>query len=401
MRPRVLFVNNLYPPLSVGGAERTVEDLATGGADTGTWDVAVLTLADRADGDSTSLRDGVNICRRALPDTWPFGPEWQASSQIQRLQWHTREAVRRVGAKLVSEAVREWRPDLVSTHNLGGFGAASSWGAIPEGIPVVHTLHDYYLLCTRTTSFRRDHRCERTCLDCRILTSVRRRAAQRPNFVVGVSSHVLRRHTDAGLFRGVPTAVILNTPSRVSIPRRQVMSCTTLGFMGRLEPAKGLGVIIAALRMLPDLNVRLVVAGRGRNDQEEAVRAAQRSDPRIDWRGSVAPAELFGEVDLLLVPTQWDEPFGRVAAEARSCNLPVMASRVGGLREALAGYERASFVKAFGTAAAWARELTRILEEWSPLAVGEAQPIPGASASTAFAELFTSLIDGTPRDSLS
>jgi glycosyltransferase involved in cell wall biosynthesis len=44
--------------------------------------------------------------------------------------------------------------------------------------------------------------------------------------------------------------------------------------------------------------------------------------------------EIFGTIDLLLVPSAWNEPYGRVAAEAIVNNIPVLCSDRGGLPEA-------------------------------------------------------------------
>lgn len=43
---------------------------------------------------------------------------------------------------------------------------------------------------------------------------------------------------------------------------------------------------------------------------------------------------MFGSADLFLVPSVWDEPYGRVAAEAIWCGKPVVVSKKGGLPEA-------------------------------------------------------------------
>lgn len=43
--------------------------------------------------------------------------------------------------------------------------------------------------------------------------------------------------------------------------------------------------------------------------------------------------QLYAQIDLLIVPSKWDEPFGRVAPEAIASGLPVLVSRRGGLPE--------------------------------------------------------------------
>lgn len=51
------------------------------------------------------------------------------------------------------------------------------------------------------------------------------------------------------------------------------------------------------------------------------------------------PARVLGEMDIVLVPSQWQEPFGRVAVEALQAGACVLVSDAGGLPEAVGGWE--------------------------------------------------------------
>jgi glycosyltransferase involved in cell wall biosynthesis len=48
-------------------------------------------------------------------------------------------------------------------------------------------------------------------------------------------------------------------------------------------------------------------------------------------------AQLLHAADVVVVPSLWDEPFGRVAIEGLATGRPVLASRSGGLGEILTG----------------------------------------------------------------
>lgn len=61
-------------------------------------------------------------------------------------------------------------------------------------------------------------------------------------------------------------------------------------------------------------------------------RAAQLGN--IEWRGpSTAMHEVFGQARVLLMPSVWEESFGRTVVEAQLNGLPVLASRRGALPE--------------------------------------------------------------------
>jgi glycosyltransferase involved in cell wall biosynthesis len=56
----------------------------------------------------------------------------------------------------------------------------------------------------------------------------------------------------------------------------------------------------------------------------------------VNLRGYIEnPAKIYEQIDLLLVPSQWPEPFGRVAVEAQDAGIPVLVSDKGGIIEAV------------------------------------------------------------------
>lgn len=110
-------------------------------------------------------------------------------------------------------------------------------------------------------------------------------------------------------------------------------------FVGRIEPLKGIDILISAAAQLhEDENfVVLIVGGddRAARQIEELTEHARRLDidHHISWVGSVPHADLplyYNAADVCVVPSYY-ESFGLVAVEAMACGTPVVASRVGGL----------------------------------------------------------------------
>ncbi len=96
-------------------------------------------------------------------------------------------------------------------------------------------------------------------------------------------------------------------------------------YCGRLVASKGLSI---ACRAAEAAKVPLVVIGHG--------------DPALvtygEYRGSVSMAqrnELLSKARAVLMPTQYIEPFGNVAAEAQMCGTPVISSDFGGFVESV------------------------------------------------------------------
>ena len=68
----------------------------------------------------------------------------------------------------------------------------------------------------------------------------------------------------------------------------------------------------------------------------QALETLAAEDPRIRLHGPYPlhqRAEVLATLDAVAVPSLWEESFGLSAREARAASLPVLASRIGGLRQ--------------------------------------------------------------------
>lgn len=111
-------------------------------------------------------------------------------------------------------------------------------------------------------------------------------------------------------------------------------------FVGRMDPLKGLDILLHAVERLaasaPDLRV-VVVGGDAVPESEEARVRSLAGDlglaDRVRFVGAVPQKALplyYNAADVCVVPSYY-ESFGLVAVEALACGTPVIASRVGGL----------------------------------------------------------------------
>lgn len=350
----ILLVSSLYPPRVLGGAELAVRELADGLVRAGEQ-VTVLTLRPPDAAVRESMPDVAATIIEWPLEPWVFDSSWRSAPAGARLRFHLAEMNRPASARRMRDLLDELAPDVVHTHNLSGFGTAV-WTPVRQ--PLVHTAHDYWLLCPRTAMYRGTSQCSRPCLDCRLATWPRLHARRKPDLFVAVSGHVLQAHRAAGFVQPTDCATVVPSARAIDVPARELRGLHRIGYMGRLEAAKGLPVLLDSIASAPFRDdVRVIVAGRGTESELAALDAWRAKGVAIDYLGYASPKEFLDQVDCVCVPTQWAEPFGRVAAEARSANLPVLASRTGGLVDVLAGYDGGVLVEEFTDPRAWSAAL--------------------------------------------
>jgi len=108
--------------------------------------------------------------------------------------------------------------------------------------------------------------------------------------------------------------------------------------VGRIEPLKGLEILVRAMALLSDLeDSRLVIVGGKPQEDDEikrlkSIAAELGVETRTSFTGTVQQTELpayYSAADVFVLPSYY-ESFGLVALEAMACGTPVIASRVGG-----------------------------------------------------------------------
>ena len=152
-----------------------------------------------------------------------------------------------------------------------------------------------------------------------------------PGIVVGVSDAQARAWSplvrfDRVIRNGVPVGRIpwSEEPGR------------GLVFAGRLSPEKGAA---AAIEIALKANARIDLYGTAYDEAyAQALRQRHEGDPRVTFHEALPRADLWhrlASARAVLCPSDWDEPFGLVAAEAQAAGTPVVAFARGGLREVI------------------------------------------------------------------
>ncbi|WP_436500272.1 glycosyltransferase family 4 protein [Actinokineospora sp. HUAS TT18] len=137
----------------------------------------------------------------------------------------------------------------------------------------------------------------------------------------------------------------------------------TIGFVGRYtEPRKGMPVLLEALRRLELPDVRLLVVGRGDEDELRRMAGPELAD-RLDLLGQVddkTKAQVLRSVDVYCAPNTGGESFGIILTEAMSAGAAVVASDLDAFRRVLDD-GRAGVLTAVNDAEALAAGLRSVL----------------------------------------
>jgi glycosyltransferase involved in cell wall biosynthesis len=246
------------------------------------------------------------------------------------------------------------RPDVVHVHNLVPDISPSVLHACRKaGVAVVHTLHNYRLLCPASIFFRDGHVCEE-CLQHSLWRGINYGCYQNSRAGTGALAAMLALHRQLATWRrtvdcyvvlsefarqkfiegGLPAAKIVVKPNFVDPdPGNGAGGGEYALFVGRLSPQKGVPTLLAGWERLSGC-IPLAVIGDG--PLAHAVNTAGLCSPSIRYLGRLTREETLQAMKkarFLVFPSVWYEGFPLTIAEAFACGIPVICSRLGAMRE--------------------------------------------------------------------
>jgi glycosyltransferase involved in cell wall biosynthesis len=361
----VLIANNIYPPIMAGGAELIVQYLAEGLATRGHRVTVVSTCGPEMEPYPVEHKNGVEIIR-FFPKNMYW--HWTRGERpgYQKALWHMRDAWNTDAGRRFRTILGEAKPDLLHSHLIDGMSATLWRQARRHHIPVIHTAHDYHLLCPRSLMLTRSQKlCVAPQPACKMYRAWHLHTTQDVALFCSPSRFLLEQHKAAGL-RVKRTAVVRNgIPLPAPAVRiRAKQTPFRFLFAARLTQEKGCEVVLDAMKLIPqELNFELCVAGKG--TFEAAFKDAAAHDSRIRLLGYIQgdyKKKAFLEADCLLLPSLWYENAPVVITEAAAYGIGVIGSDMGAIPEFIA-HEKNGLLFEPGNGAALAAAMQRMMTE--------------------------------------
>lgn len=271
-----------------------------------------------------------------------------------RNYFYNPEAARRLEELVVRE-----KPDLAHVHLFWGGLSPSIFSVLRKHhIPLVHTVHDYRMVCPAYT-FRDGggrvceacggkhfyrcavHRCAKGSLVKSLLMAAEMytrnlffHPAGHIDGLVFVSRFSQEKHIrNAPAFRHVPARVLYNAvPSLGTYPegeRESYLLC-----YGRLSPEKGISTLLKAARALPRVRFKLVGTGPLQAQIQTYKQTEQLDNVEIlGYRSGEPLYRLIAGAAYVIVPSECYENNPMTIVEAYALSTPVIGSRIGGIPE--------------------------------------------------------------------
>ena len=269
-------------------------------------------------------------------------------------------SVSRLGENKTTAWIRNWQPDVIVNN---GLQKPRLMGQVVKLFPTLFFPHDYHSSCISGSKFTQrplaecHEKLSPLCLlryypsGCGGLNPLRMlrlyRRARGLQSILPFYARLMvvsQRMVDEFVREGFPPDKIDLLPyfpsgfkSLPEEPKLRPFSYRLLYF-GRLVHLKGWQDAITAIQLASkkyNIEIELHMAGTG-PDLQKVREIASHSKGKIQVHGNLLKSqskELLTQMDAVLVPSRWAEPFGKVGLEAASKGVPAIAYDVGGISE--------------------------------------------------------------------
>lgn len=151
---------------------------------------------------------------------------------------------------------------------------------------------------------------------------------------IAISNFVAQKHINSGIPKEKVHTLYHFCENKAVYKEFDKIEDEYIFYFGRLEENKGILTLIEAMTGLPNFNLK--IAGSGTLEDSIKTYISKNNLSNINFVGYKKGKELdelIRNAKVCIVPSEWEEPFGRTVIESYQQGTPVIASNMGGLKE--------------------------------------------------------------------
>ena len=335
----ILLVNTFYFPNIQGGAEVSIKLLAEGLKSEG-HNVAIFCIDGKNKGIVKENIEGIEIYR-SDSGKFEFYDEKDTRKTYKKIINRLIGINNRYVGKNLKKVLEEFRPDIVHINNIIGISSII-WKVIKKkNIKMVQTARDYWIVYPVEKEKSKDLLRK---MQIFLHHKVYKRRSYLVDCITAPSKIALDRILETGYFKNCKKEYVYNPidinfdNTKKIIEKKMKNNSKNIKFIyvGRYSKEKGIENLLNAFHKVKNKNITLEFCGQG--TENEIINKFIEDDSRIKNCGMLNKENLEKEYidsDVIIVPSIWEEPFGRVVIEANQYGLPVIGSNRGGIKETL------------------------------------------------------------------
>lgn len=329
---KIMLISSLYYPYVKGGAEFSIRIIAEKLVEKG-HQVIILTSYYK---DEVTFLNKVKIYNIKIPNIY-----WRYYSNqknyLLKVIWNLIDTYNIFIKSKITKILEIEKPDVAHTNILSSF-SCYIWKLLKKKhIPIIHTSRDYYLICPKYLMFKKNQICKKQCFDCKILSIPKKNASSYVDGFVGISQYIVNKHINMGYFKNasivkyIYNPVVLNKTINNNVMQNDRL---IIGFVGQLFQGKGIEFLLEKFYNYKNNdNFQLNIYGKFKNKSYANKIKNKYFKKNIHFCGFKKQKDIYSNINLVIIPSLWEEPFCRIIIEAYSYGIPVLASNRGAIPE--------------------------------------------------------------------
>lgn len=333
---RICIINSFYYPCIIGGAEISVQKLAEGLVLQGN-EVHIICTGESEE----AVINNVNVHRIKEKNVYQIidvlSNKIEIKGIIKKMIYYRLEFYNIFNKSILFNTLKTINPDVVHVNNIYGISNVI-WGVIEKlKIPYIFTARDYSLLCGIDNTEGN--------LKVKTKSEIVKKLTNNINIITAPSLCTLNIFKKFNYFKNSKFITVYNAIDFNITIIKEVLNKKKAEllkdkkkikfvYLGRLESNKGIEILLNSFSEITNDNLELLIAGDG--SLKNLVIEFQNKGKRIRYLGFLSESQvnnLLGNSDVLIIPSIWEEPFGRVVLDAYKNCMPVIGSDIGGIPE--------------------------------------------------------------------